>query len=148
MNNSDPYLDPKTCEERLWAEYQKYGSLIIAYDFDNTVFPYSNDKFTFPKIIDLLRRLKKVGFHLIVFTSCNDDRLPFIAAYLKENNIPFDAINETPEFIPFKGKKVYYNGMLDDRAGLKEMFDALCSIIDRIESDGLNQMMITNGEMG
>lgn len=129
----DYFLDDQKCINRLLEEYEKYGSIIVAYDFDNTVFDYYNKGYTYPLVIRLLRQCKELGFHLTVFTSCNDDRFPEIRKYLTENNIPFDGINETPDFIPFKGRKVYYNILLDDRAGLTSAYNQLVSVIYTIK---------------
>lgn len=128
----DYYLNDEHCINRLFDEYQRYGSLIIAYDYDNTVFDYYNRGYEYNQVINLLRECKKMGFHLTVFTSCNDDRFPEIRQYLNDNNIPFDGINETPEFIEFKGRKVYYNHLLDDRAGLSAAFKQLDTLIYKI----------------
>jgi hypothetical protein len=126
---SDPFLDDKNCVDRLFAEWKKYGSLIIAFDFDCTVFDYHNKGDTYEKVIELLRECRRQGFHLTVFTSCNDDRFDFIKDYLTKNDIPFDGINETPDFIPFKGRKVYFNVLLDDRAGLRSAYEQLWTTI-------------------
>lgn len=133
-SKSDRYLNNEECISRLFDEWKKYGSLIVAYDFDSTVFDYHKRGDTFPKIIELLRACKSEGFHLTVFTSCNDDRFPEIRQYLTDNNIPFDSINETPDFIPFKGRKVYFNILLDDRAGLWAAYDQLWKVIYNIRS--------------
>lgn len=133
-SKSDRYLNNEECISRLFDEWKKYGSLIVAYDFDSTVFDYHKRGDTFPKVIELLRACKAEGFHLTVFTSCNDDRFPEIRKYLTDNNIPFDSINETPDFIPFKGRKVYFNILLDDRAGLWAAYDQLWKVIYNIRS--------------
>jgi adenosine deaminase len=121
----DYFLDDQNCTDRLFEEWKKYGSLIIAYDFDNTVFDYYNKGYTFTQVIDLLRKCYDLGFHLIVFTSCEENRYAEIQDYLRTNNIPFHAINETPSFIPFQGRKVYFNVLLDDRAGLSAAYKQL-----------------------
>lgn len=126
---SDPFLHRHVCISRLIEEYDRYGQLIVAYDYDNTVFDYYGKGHTFNKVIEIIRTCKKFGFHLTVFTSCNEDRYEEIKKYLKENNIPFDSINETPDYIPFKGRKVYYNILLDDRAGLAEAYAQLHSVL-------------------
>lgn len=128
----DYYLIDRNCHERLLSEYQKYGSLIVAFDFDNTVFDYSKHDNQCSMVINLLRECRKEGFHLILFTSCNADRIPEIVDYMKSNNIPYDAINETPEYIPFQGRKVYYNILLDDRAGLSAAYNTLSGVIHNI----------------
>lgn len=134
----DPYLNDTICINRLVEEYKKYGSLIVCFDFDSTVFPYSDKSHTFPKMIELLQECKRLGFHLTVFTSCNDDRFPEIKQYLTDNDIPFDSINETPDFIPFKGRKVYYNILLDDRAGLSAAYNILWRVIYTIRGTKAN----------
>lgn len=125
----DPFLDDVNCIKRLVSEYERYGSIIVAFDFDNTVYDYYQKGDTFGHIIDLIRECHRMKFHLIVFTSCNDDRFPEIKEYLTTNNIPFDSLNETPDFIPFKGRKVYFNILLDDRAGLKSAYEILWKVI-------------------
>jgi uncharacterized protein (DUF427 family) len=79
------------------------------------------------------------SFHLTVFTSCNDDRFPEIKKYLTDHNIPFDSINETPDFIPYKGRKVYYNILLDDRAGLSAAYGILNNLIYSIRGRRVNK---------
>jgi hypothetical protein len=132
----DFFLNDNNCSNRLLEEYKKYGTLIVAYDYDNTVFDYYNMGNTFNQIKELLRECKKLRFHLVVFTSCTEDRFPEIIKYLGDNDIPFDSINETPDFIPFKGRKVYYNILLDDRAGLKSSYDQLTKVVYTIK--GIN----------
>lgn len=128
----DYFRNDDNCVDRLMEEYKKYGSIIVAYDFDHTVFDYSKKGHTFEDAVELIRECKKMGFHLTVFTSCNDDRFPEIKKYLEDKDIPYHAINETPEFIPFKGRKVYYNILLDDRAGLSAAFNQLWRLIYHI----------------
>lgn len=131
---SDFFMDDDNCFNRLVEEYNKHG-LIIAYDFDNTVFDYYKKGHKFNKVVELLRLCKtELKCHLTLFTSCNDDRMPEIRKYLEENNIPYDSINETPDYIPFKGRKVYYNILLDDRAGLLSAFRVLERVFYHIRS--------------
>jgi hypothetical protein len=134
----DYYINDTNCIRRLLLEHEKYGSIIVAYDFDNTVFDYHNKGLKFKNVIELLRECKELKFHLTVFTSCNDDRFPEIKKYLNDNNIPFDGINETPDFIPFKGRKVYFNILLDDRAGLNSAYNQLKTVIYTIKGKKAN----------
>lgn len=135
MYKIDRYIDIQECVDRLLKEYNDYGSLIIAYDYDNTVYDYHNNGDKYDGVIKLLRACKDEKFHLTVFTSCNDDRFPEIRQYLIDNDIPFNAINETPDFIPFKGRKVYYNHLLDDRAGLSSAVEILWRVVVNIRAD-------------
>lgn len=125
----DYYINDDNVYNRLMDEWKKYGKLIIAFDYDNTVFDYSNKNNQCSDVIELLQECKRHGFHMIVFTSCNADRIPEIESYLQAKNIPYDAINETPEYIPFQGRKVYYNLLLDDRAGLSSAAKVLWRVL-------------------
>lgn len=128
-NFSDFYANDANCVNRLYTEWLEHKSLIVAFDYDNTVNDYSNNGNRNEDVISVLRECKKLGFHLILFTSCNQDRLTSIEEDLKQRNIPYDFVNETPDFIPFKGRKVYYNILLDDRAGLSSALDTLWKVI-------------------
>lgn len=75
-------------------------------------------------VISLLKECEPYA-HFIVFTCCGVDEYPKIKDYLYSNSIPFDTINNNMGFIPFTGRKVYYNIMLDDRAGLTSAYDTL-----------------------
>lgn len=137
--NVDYYQNDSICVERLVDEYERYGMLIVAYDYDNTVFDYSRNDNKCSEVIKLLRECKQHGCHLTVFTSCNDDRIPEIEKYLTGNAIPFDSINETPDFIPFRGRKVYYNILLDDRAGLSSAMNILWRVMYTIRGKQANK---------
>lgn len=126
----DFYLKKENTLERLLKEYKAYNSLVVAFDFDNTVYDFHQLGLYFKDVIELLQGLKKVGCYLIVFTA-NDDE-DFVKRYCKENEIPFDAINENPPFCKSKSRKIYYNILLDDRAGLREAYDHLMEIVRRV----------------
>lgn len=131
----DFYLDDQNCINRLFEEWKKYNNIIVAYDLDNTILDYYKIGNSCKNVIELLRKCKALGFTLILFTSCNDDRMPEIRQYLIDNNIPCDMINETPNFIPFLGRKIYYNILLDDRAGLSSAYNILSAVIDKINGE-------------
>ena len=50
----DPYLIDTVSIQRLVKEWVKHKSLIIAYDYDNTVFDYHNNGYEFEFVIDLV----------------------------------------------------------------------------------------------
>jgi hypothetical protein len=116
----DHYASDMNAVIRLVSEWKKYGKIVIAYDFDNTVFDYHNEGHTYPEVIELLRQCNEFGAYLVVYSSSTEDRYPFIMEYLDKNNIPYDSINETMPALNLPlGGKLYYNILLDDRAGLK-----------------------------
>ena len=56
-------------------------------------------------------------------------------AFLEAEGLPYDAINENADFIGRYGEglNIYYNLLLDDKAGLKEAYDALDRLCDDYE---------------
>ena len=124
----DFYLNEENAFLRLTEEYEKH-KLIVAFDFDNTVFDYNERGFEYKNVIELLRVCKEVGCYLSVFTSDGWERIPQIEEYLKKHNIPYDGINENPDVIKFNGRKIYYNVLLDDRAGLPSAYRVLSRVV-------------------
>lgn len=128
-----PFLSDSACIHRLVDEYKKYGQLVIAYDFDNCVYDYHSKGHDYSEVIDLLRIAKTMGFYLIVFTASED--LEKVKSYLSLQHIPFDAINENPPFFQSSSRKIYYNILLDDRAGLSAAFHQLSETIKIIQNN-------------
>lgn len=112
------------CKKRLLEEYKAYGNLIIAFDFDNTVFDYKGLGDDYSYIIQLLKTCKDKSMVLVLFTVCtNPNELQKKIDYLDECGIKPDYINTSPIF---EGStKPYYNLLLDDRAGLEEAVQLL-----------------------
>lgn len=135
----DPFLDKHTTINRLIKEYRKHGRLVVAYDFDNTVYDFHNKGYRFDKVIDLIRKAHNLGCYLIVYSCSDSDRHDFIREYLNSNGIPFDSINENCPETNFSGGKLYYNILLDDRAGLESAYDNL--------GDALNYLELNRGKV-
>ena len=55
----DYYLDEENAYQRLLNEYQQYGSLVVAFDFDNTVYDFHQQGHSYQDVICLLQNLKK-----------------------------------------------------------------------------------------
>jgi hypothetical protein len=55
----DYYIDDRHCTKRLLEEHEKYGSIIVCYDYDNTVYDYDKRGNLCSAVIDLLRECKK-----------------------------------------------------------------------------------------
>jgi len=127
----DFYLDNSNVIDRLITEWKKYGKIIIAYDFDDTIYDFWKKGRTYEDVISLLKRCEKVGAYFIAFTA--NDEIEMITNYLAENKIPCDRINENMDFIAFKARKIYYNILLDDRAGLQSAYDCLLQVVEYME---------------
>lgn len=119
----DFYLNPENSFNRLLEEYNQHQSIVVAFDFDDTVYDFHKKGRLYNDIIELLKNLKSINCYLICWTGQQD--LEFVSDYLKNHNIAFDAINENPPFHKSISKKIYANAYLDDRAGLKQVYDEL-----------------------
>lgn len=132
MSSIDEYLIVNASYLRLLDEYKKYGSLVIAYDFDNTVYDFHNKGATYDLIIQLIRELKQLNCYCICFTA--NENSDFVRQYCKTNNIPLDALNENPPFFKCAERKIYYNALLDDRAGLIQVYEELSELVRTIKT--------------
>jgi hypothetical protein len=63
----------EACKKRLLEEYHKYRKLIVAFDFDNTIFDYHNTGGDYSCVIELLKECSLLGFEMILFTTDEDD---------------------------------------------------------------------------
>lgn len=133
----DPFFLMDKVVDRLYDEYKQHGEIIIAFDFDYTVHNFrEEDDYTYELVIEMLQRWQPYA-KLVVFTASPESRYPYIADYLTQNDIPFDAINE--DVLSRKGeptRKIYYNIFLDDRAGLNSTYIALEKLYNKLEARG------------
>ena len=133
---NDPYLDTMTCIHRLYDDYTKHGKLVIAYDFDNTVYDCHDLGYDFADVRALLRAAEIQGHTLICYTANNE--IEFVMNYLTDSEIPYTMINESP--VDTGGGKIYYNILLDDRAGLQSAFQTLKGTMSLINTlKGINK---------
>jgi len=137
MNNlemRDQYIEHENVVNRLLKEYELHGGIVVAYDFDNTVFDYHNHGHSYEMVVELIRKLSKIkGVELIVWTGSAKERYEFVGNYLKENDIPFDKINENPYFFNSSSPKIFYSILMDDRAGLESAYGALLEFCEKVE---------------
>lgn len=131
----DPYLSSKTNIERLWGEYLLHKKLVIAFDYDNTIFDYHSKGFTFPKVLDLLRRSREAGFYLLLFTAAPTSDYTKILNHLSNDlSLVPESINKNVVKMPIGNDgKPFYNILLDDRAGLGQACEVLEAVLDKID---------------
>ena len=136
MNN--PYFSSDECLQRLIDEYKKHPRLIVALDFDDTVYDFHKKGHMYGEVLDLMRRCQKLGFYIMLFTGSEPDRHLSQAAFLLENGIVVDAVNQNPLPLPYGNSgKPYFNILLDDRAGLYQAFAVLFELVTMIEMEYL-----------
>lgn len=132
----DKYLKPNSAYERLWAEYTKYGSLIVAVDYDDTLFDFHGTGESYEMVQQLVRDLHSIGCKIIIWSG--SENINDMDIYLRENNIPCNLINEN---LIVNGKwasgkdsrKVYANVYIDDRASLRETYYTLRKLIKNVK---------------
>ena len=127
----DEYLDKENSYNRLKREFEKHKRLIIAYDLDSTVYDYHHTNASYEMVKDLIRKYEKYAY-FIVFTSSTPDRYDEIKSILDKEKLPYNSINEDAPFIPFTGRKVYYNILLDDRVGLNQTYNELLRLYNEV----------------
>lgn len=139
------YLKKENCVERLYREYKKHPRLIICADFDDSIYPWSLSKDTdFSRIFQLLRRAKNEhNFYIVLWTASAPERFDMMRKYCAENNLIIDSINENPIPLPFGNhKKIYYNLLLDDRAGLFGAVEILEELLRKIDMKKMHENQV------
>jgi hypothetical protein len=129
----DEFIQIENCIERLLREYNTHKKLIIAFDFDDTVFDYHRKGGKNETVLALLRRCQQLGFWLVMFTASAPERFPEMIQYMQDQGIEVHSVNKNPINLPFGYHgKIYYNILLDDRAGLGQAVETLTAVLDRI----------------
>ena len=131
-------FNQQACLERLKNEYDKYGKLIVAFDFDNTIYDFHKNGGDYSEVIDLLKECIKLEFDLILFTVDEDpNKVSEKVRWLVSNDLwSYKSLHFFVNTGPlFSGsRKPYYNILLDDRAGLEESYNILKQVIDYANS--------------
>lgn len=128
------FLTKQEKVDELLLRYQRYGTLVIAVDHDNTIFDYSNRGVDFSPLHQLLKRAKSVGCKIVIYTARHKSEFYLITEFCNDIGLEYDAINE--DVIKLKmptSGKIMYNIFLDDKAGLRETFEVLQATIETIE---------------
>lgn len=131
--NKDLYLSDYPAIQRLLMEWVNHKELIIAYDYDNTVFDYHENGLNFDYMIDLLQRCDKIGAKFIVYSCSPKQRHMEMYKHLKSIGLRADYINEPHIVLDDGSGKIFFNILLDDRAGLRSAFIILDKAADIME---------------
>ena len=129
-------FNEERCLQRLIHEYERHPELIVAFDFDNTIFDTHGNGGDYSDVIELLKEAKSMGFCLVLFTAESDteklnwkretvkEKLGFYPDYVNNSHVKSDCS---------ANGKMYYNILLDDRAGLYEAYCILKRLIAHIK---------------
>lgn len=118
--------------QRLKEIYKEHGHIVVAFDFDETIFPYSG-KFKTDKVLELAHRCQASGACSMILYTCREgQKLADALEFCFASRLFFDAVNEsvTPGFTC---RKPFYNILLDDKAGLPYTYDILTRFLDWID---------------
>lgn len=135
----NPFFNTDYCVGLLYERYKKYGKLIIAADWDDTVKAY-REKFDPTEIWDLLKICSDLGFPIVIYTAAPPDRWESMREFIAAKDIKILGINVNPLN---KGigvgdnGKIYYNLLLDDKAGLGQAYEILRQTVDKILQEKL-----------
>lgn len=138
----DSYFSTNLGVHRLYSEWEKHKKLIVACDFDETVFDFHVVGTKHDMVLELLRECSQRGFYIVIFTASVPERYDFIREFMEHKGITISGINKNPVVLPFGNHgKIYYNILLDDRAGLGQAYTTLATVIQMIkvgEEQGAN----------
>lgn len=131
--------------ERLAKEWLEHGKIILAVDYDSTIFPWHtiDNQEDMDRVINLVQQAHEIGAYVVINTCSNKDRHPEIIDYCKKINLPVDGINTQPIQLPYGHfGKIYANIYLDDRAGLLEALDILERAMYHVKGIRITQNLI------
>jgi FMN phosphatase YigB (HAD superfamily) len=124
MKVSDPYFSTDRCVDRILEWWDVHKSLIVAFDFDDTIYDYHKKGYSHDKVLELLRACQAVRCTLIMFTTDESpENIKWKVKYCADYGITVKWINESP-VMPL-AKKPFYNILLDDKAGLGQSYEIL-----------------------
>lgn len=125
--NVHPIFSEEYVFQDLVSTYNKHGRIIVAYDFDNTVYTKKPELKEFCNAVcRLLKDCSKYpnDITMVCFTCRTGEELVnTVIPFLEENNITHDIINRQVNGLPDDmystlSCKVLYNIFLDDHCGI------------------------------
>jgi hypothetical protein len=111
--------------EKLRNVYFEHQNIIIALDFDDTIFDWKNAGYDLEYIRDLVRRCQKhLNAKVILFTCREGLVLSEAIDYCNDQGIGLWGVNKNPNH-QLTTSKPFYNVLLDDKACLPEVAQVL-----------------------
>lgn len=127
----DEFLDSESSYQRLLSDYKKYGSLCVGVDFDQTLYDSHNNNKSYEMVRQLVRDLYKANCKIIIWTAHNDHE--FVSSFLKSIDIQFEGINIDGVSLGWSSRKPFFNILIDDRAGILEVYNQLVRLLKEIK---------------
>ena len=131
--------------ERLYKEWKQHDKIVIAADYDSTIYPWHtiDNKEDMDRVVRRLQVAHNTGAYIVIFTCSDPSRYEEIQKHCDSLNIPINGINTNPIDLPYgKHGKVYANIYLDDRAGLNEALNMLEEAMYKIRGDKMKNLTL------
>jgi hypothetical protein len=126
----DNYLNDIKVVDRLILEYKEHGNLIVAVDFDNTIYDYHQAGLELEATIDIVKATIAAGLEVFIFTANEDHELVrrhCTAIFGQPLAINTNSLNHL-----FDSRKPFYSILLDDRAGLNSAIWQLAWVVEEV----------------
>lgn len=115
--------------DKISKVYETHGNLIIAVDFDDTIYDWKNQGYDCDYVVDLVLRCQdKLRAKIILFTCRDGELLDFARDYCISRGITLYGINKNPDH-PDTTSKPFYNILLDDKASLGTTCEVLETLL-------------------
>ena len=124
------FLDSKKSIARLMKEYYEHKNLIVALDFDNTIWDYHSAGLDMNMTMEVTRAAQVAGLEVFIFTANEDHEL--VREQCKKLFGQPLQINTNSLNHLFDSRKPFYSILLDDRAGLESAVWQLANVVDLI----------------
>ena len=122
------YQEPVHQVYRLLEEIALHGSLVVALDFDTTIYDCHNRDLDLQEVIDLMKEVIELEHKVFVFTANGDTKL--VQDHCESIGLGRLPVNEPPIALDgMDSRKPFYSILLDDRAGLGEAVSVLRVVI-------------------
>lgn len=144
-------MKTNTCVDRLVREWRLHNKIIIAVDFDDTVFDYHGKWESMTKrwhesehekdVVDVVKEAQEFGAYVVMFTAAPRglDDWGVQRNHMAALGIRVDSVNANPVELPFgHDGKPYYNILLDDRAGLGQSLYVLHKALLTMKLEAVN----------
>ena len=113
--------------------YDTHGNIILAVDFDDTIYDWKSVGLSCDYVVDLVKRCQeKLNAKVMLFTCRTDHLLDFAHRHCEEVGLKLWASNHNPDHGHTMGKP-FYNVLLDDKACLEQVCDVLELLIEQVE---------------
>lgn len=112
---------------KLQGVIEEHSRLIIAFDFDDTVYPFSGDDTICFEVRETLKWAQDQG-HILICYTCRSEQEE-VLQFCQGEGIYYDRFNENHLQLDGQKGKVFYNIFLDDKCGLPQALSTLQEVL-------------------